>query len=56
MKYFGPRILMGLSLAYIFFDLVILSLLERYHPDSEITKKLASIVRTHDKVKETRES
>ena len=56
MKYFGPRILLVLSLAYIFFELVILNLLERYHPDSEITKKLVSLIRVDDKVKQIREN
>ena len=45
-KYFAPRIVFVLSLAYIVFDLIILNLLEKYLPERDITRKLLRLVRT----------
>ena len=53
-KYFAPRIVFVISLAYIVFDLIILNLLEKYLPERDITRKLLRLVRTQDKVKKKR--
>ena len=45
-KYFIPRIVFVLSFSYIIFEVFILSLLERYLPDSAITRKLQLLMKS----------
>ena len=54
LKYCVPRIVLVLSLSYIILDVVILSLFEKYIPDSVGTKWLVKMIRSTEDMKETR--